>query len=448
MSREMRHSGIEWIGEIPKEWKICRLKDVGTLYGGLTGKAGDDFNVEEDDISYMLYIPFTNIFNNDSINPNQLFKVKIEQGEKQNLVQKGDLLFLMSSEDYDGVGKPAIMEEQVDNLGLNSFCKGLRIYNNNTNSKFLFYLLSSHLHRELVRQEAKGFIRINLRQDRLSCCPIFLPPLSEQQKIANYLDKVCGEVDEMIALQEQMIEELKAYKQSVITEAVTKGLNPNVPMKDSGIDWIGEVPEEWSVEKLKYLISKIESGVSVNAGNVPASKNEIGVLKTSCVSKYIFDANENKTVYSNEIGRVACPVRANTIIVSRMNTPELVGACGYVNEDYDNIYLPDRLWQVHFHDVCVKYIWFVLRSSHIRNYYSSLSVGSSSSMQNISQDQFANATIVLPPLSEQQTIASYLDTKCSEIDALIAIKQAKIDELKDYKKSIIYEYVTGKKEVV
>ena len=156
MAREYKDSGIEWIGQIPKEWEVCRFKNVGYLYGGLTGKAGDDFNVEDEDTSYILYIPFTNIFNNDSINPNQLFKVKIESGEEQNLVQKGDLLFLMSSEDFDGVGKPAIMEEQVENLGLNSFCKGMRVTNSITNSKYLFYLLSSHLLRELVRQEAKG----------------------------------------------------------------------------------------------------------------------------------------------------------------------------------------------------------------------------------------------------------------------------------------------------
>ena len=152
-----------------------RLKNVGFLYGGLTGKTGDDFNVEDDNESYMLFIPFTNIFNNSIINPNQLYKVKVSNDENQNLVQKNDLLFLMSSEDYDGIGKPAILEDSIDNLGLNSFSKGLRITNQDIYPKFLFYYLSSHVSRELVRREAKGFIRINLRQDRLHCCKIILP---------------------------------------------------------------------------------------------------------------------------------------------------------------------------------------------------------------------------------------------------------------------------------
>jgi type I restriction enzyme S subunit len=221
-------------------------------------------------------------------------------------------------------------------------------------------------------------------------------------------------------------------------------------MRNSGIDWIGDIPEHWEAKKLKYIIDYIESGTSVNAGNVPAQTNEFGVLKTSAVSKYVFDATENKTVVSEEMDKVSCPVRKNTIIVSRMNTPELVGACGYVENDYNNIFLPDRLWQVHFVDtVYVKYIWYALRGSNIRNYYSSLSVGSSSSMQNISQSQFSNGSIPIPcDVDEQRAIVSYLDTKCSEIDSLIALKQTKIEELKEYKKSVIYEYVTGKKEVV
>lgn len=256
-----KNSGIEWIPYIPQSWKTMRLKNVGFLYGGLTGKTGDDFNVEDDNESYMLFIPFTNIFNNSIINPNQLYKVKVSNDENQNLVQKNDLLFLMSSEDYDGIGKPAILEDSIDNLGLNSFSKGLRITNQDIYPKFLFYYLSSHVSRELVRREAKGFIRINLRQDRLHCCKIILPAIHEQQAIASFLDKKCVEIDSLITLQEEMIVELQAYKQSVITETVTKGLDSNAKMKDSGVEWIGEIPEGWDVKPFKYIF-KTGKGLS------------------------------------------------------------------------------------------------------------------------------------------------------------------------------------------
>lgn len=200
---------------------------------------------------------------------------------------------------------------------------------------------------------------------------------------------------------------------------------------------------------MKFLIKYIESGVSVNAGNEPAKELEYGVLKTSCVSKMIFLPNENKSVNKDEYDRVKCPVCGNTIIVSRMNTPELVGACAYIEKDINNIFLPDRLWQVHFKDnVNVKYVYYCLISTYIRNYYSSLSTGTSSSMQNISQGQFANAVIPYPSSKEQEEIVGFLDKRTTEIDFLIAEKESLINDLEAYKKSLIYEMVTGKRRVV
>lgn len=441
--RAFKDSGIEWIGQIPKEWEVCRLKNVGYLYGGLTGKAGDDFNVGDEDTSYMLYIPFTNIFNNDTINPDQLFKVKIESGEVQNLVQKGDLLFLMSSEDFDGVGKPAIMEEQVENLGLNSFCKGMRVTNSETNSKYLFYLLSSHLLRELVRQEAKGFIRINLRQDRLSCCPVFLPSLTEQQKIADYLDKVCGEVDEMVTLQETMIEELKAYKQSVITEAVTKGLNPNVSMRDSGIDWIGEIPEHWEVQPFKWILRKpLQYGA-----------NESGLLYDESLPRYVRITDIFNNCLREDLQKQSLTeeqadgyiLEDNDILFARSGGT--VGKAFIYKKGYGRCAFAGYLIraQIKAH-CCPNYVYYYTQSQSYDEWKRQIFI--QATIQNIGADRYSLMELPVPPLSEQRTIASYLDTKCSEIDALIALKQAKITELKEYKKSVIYEYVTGKKEVV
>ena len=145
---------------------------------------------------------------------------------------------------------------------------------------------------------------------------------------------------------------------------------------------------------------------------------------------------------------LSCSVKANTIIISRMNTPELVGACGYVDSNYPNIYLPDRLWQVHFSEnTNVKYIWYYLNCKNVRNYYGSLAVGTSSSMQNISQDQFYRTYATFPNVMEQEEIINYLDEKVSNIDSLIVQKEKMLTELDSYKKSLIYEYVTGKKEV-
>lgn len=446
MAREFKDSGIEWIGQIPKEWEVAKLRNLGCF----SASGIDKKIIEGEELIHI--VNYVDVYNNNTkelrAGNYMVVSAPLDKCQEHQLFV-GDMIYTPSSETIEDIGLSSVVMDELPNTAYSYHVIRFR-----THSEICLmykkYLTNNHVCLNYFSSCATGSIRKTLSREIFKECKVLLPPLSEQQKIADYLDKVCGEVDEMVALQETMIEELKAYKQSVITEAVTKGLNPNVSMRNSGIDWIGEIPEHWEAKKLKYIVDYIESGTSVNAGNVPAQANEYGVLKTSAVSKYVFDATENKTVVSEEMDKVSCPVRKNTIIVSRMNTPELVGACGYVEKNYDNIFLPDRLWQVHFVDtVYVKFIWYALRGSNIRNYYSSLSVGSSSSMQNISQSQFSNGSIPIPSdVEEQCAIVSYLDTKCSEIDSLIDLKQAKIEELKEYKKSVIYEYVTGKKEIV
>lgn len=216
----LKDSGVEWIGMIPEHWEVKRLKNLGYLYGGLTGKTGNDFNVEEGD-NYEYFIPFTNIFNNMYVDMNLLGKVKVSPNEKQNKVIKNDILFLMSSEDYDGIGKSSLCKENHPHpLYLNSFCKGLRV-ENKFKSIFLNYFMNSAVGKYFCQIASNGFIRINLRQDKLLACPILCPPLPEQQSIADYLDQRCGEIDELISIKQQKIEKLKEYKKSLIFECVT-----------------------------------------------------------------------------------------------------------------------------------------------------------------------------------------------------------------------------------
>lgn len=216
----LKDSGIEWIGMIPEHWEVKRLKNLGYLYGGLTGKTGNDFNVEEGD-NYEYFIPFTNIFNNMYVDMNLLGKVKVSPNEKQNKVIKNDILFLMSSEDYDGIGKSSLCKENHPHpLYLNSFCKGLRV-ENKFKSIFLNYFMNSAVGKYFCQIASNGFIRINLRQDKLLACPILCPPLPEQQSIADYLDQRCSKIDELISIKQQKIEKLKEYKKSLIFECVT-----------------------------------------------------------------------------------------------------------------------------------------------------------------------------------------------------------------------------------
>jgi type I restriction enzyme S subunit len=209
--------------------------------------------------------------------------------------------------------------------------------------------------------------------------------------------------------------------------------------------WLDRLPSHWQQLRIKHVIARMESGVSVNSDASPATSDEIGVLKTSCVYGDQFSPQENRRVLEDEIERVACHVKADRLIISRMNTPELVGSCGYVGQDFPNLYLPDRLWQTVFsksRECLPRFAWYYLTSRPAKSAISSLAAGTSGSMQNIAQDAFVGIGFPLPPLDEQQTIARFLDAKTAQIDALVAQKRQLITKLKEKRSALIARTVT------
>ncbi len=216
----LKDSQISWLGQIPAHWEEKRLKDLGYFYGGLSGKSGEDFQNEDEDV-IKPFIPYTNILNNFYVNPEVVKYVVINDNESQNTIQKGDLLFLMSSEDYESIAKASVVNEEVDELYLNSFCKGMKITNKQIYSPFLCYLLSNNDCRDSLRFEAQGFTRINIKTGKVACASIIIPPLSEQQQIASYLDQKCAEIDTIIFNCTAQIEKYKTLKRALINEVVT-----------------------------------------------------------------------------------------------------------------------------------------------------------------------------------------------------------------------------------
>lgn len=396
MSREMRHSGIEWIGEIPKEWKVNK---IGNLY-----------HVRNEKVSDKDYPPLSVTMN--GIVPQLETAAKTNNGDDRKLVRKGDFAINSRSDRRGSCGV-----SQYD--GSVSLINTILMPRTSMNSQYYNWLFHTELFADEFYKWGHGIVDDlwTTRWQEMKNISIVYPSLAEQQKIANYLDKVCGEVDEMIALQEQMIEELKAYKQSVITEAVTKGLNPDVPMKDSGIDWIGEIPESWTTCQLKRLLffqngQDYKHVESIDGYPVYGSG---GIFRFA--TDYLYDG---KSVLFGRKGTIDKPLYVE-------------GKFWTVDTMYYTIPLRGN---------DAKYLYYLATLLPFGKYQTSTALPS------MTQTILGNIKVIVPPLSEQQSIASYLDTKCAEIDALIAIKQAKIEELKDYKKSVIYEYVTGKKEVV
>ena len=258
--------------------------------------------------------------------------------------------------------------------------------------------------------------------------PFLLPPISEQKAIADFLDKKCGEIDELVALQEKIIEELKSYKQSVITETVCKGLNPNAPMKDSGVDWIGKIPNQWVACKLKHVYTLLNGRAYSDSELLTDGKYKIlrvGNLFTSDKWYYSdLELEDNKYCQNGDL---------------------LYGWSASIGPylwNQEKVIYHYHIWKVLFTNnrKFAFYQLHALTEAKRRDMHGS-------AMQHLTMVGMNNSFLAMPPLAEQEEIADYLDKKCSEIDQLISIKQQKIVELNDYKKSLIYEYTTGKKEV-
>ncbi len=221
LDKNVELKGSEIGIDIPKHWTRHRLKDIGNLYSGLSGKSGDDFR-QDDHEHNKGYIPFTNIAANTYIADDNLGTVVVEPTENQNQVRKGDVFFLMSSEGYDDIGKSSVLDKDLGETYLNSFCKGYRLKTNNHNPHFINYLLLSDSYRQLLIVEGKGFTRINLKMEKVKDFFIHIPPTkAEQTEIAQYLDKKTNTIDAITTNIGKQIEHLKELRKTLINDVVT-----------------------------------------------------------------------------------------------------------------------------------------------------------------------------------------------------------------------------------
>ena len=436
MSREFKDSGIEWIGLIPKEWKVIPFKAFFVTGKGLSFTKADLTPLGKSVVSYGQVHSKQNTGTRLDDSLIRHIPDSIAKNGESSKVSKGDFIFADTSEDLEGCGNCVYVDRDVElYAGYHSVTAKPKVQHEN---KYLAYYFLTSCWRSQVRSRVTGIKVYSISQSIINKTYLFVPPLPEQQKIADYLDKVCGEADEMIALQEKMIEELKAYKQSVITEAVTKGLNPNVPMKDSGIDWIGEIPEHWKIMRIgrgfklrdeknykpmdEVQLLSLYTGIGV----FPHGEQEERGNKAITVEGY-------KVVHVNDI--------VVNIILAWMGAIGVSNYNGVTSPAYD-VYIPDT------EKVVPHFYHYVFRTKGIAAECYKYGRGIMMMRWRTYSSEFKQIAIPYPPLFEQAEIASYLDTKCSYIESLIDIKQQKIEELKCYKKSIIYEYVTGKKEIV
>ena len=424
MAREYKDSGIEWIGRIPKDWKTTKL---GALYSQRNEKVSDK---EFAPLSVTM----------QGILPQLETAAKTDDGDNRKLVKKGD--FAINSR-----------SDRRGSCGISSYDGSVSLINTilkprgEMNPSYYNWLFHTSLFADEFYKWGHGIVNDlwTTRWQEMKNISVVVPSLEVQQRIADYLDRKCAEIDSLVELQEQMIAQLTDYKQSVITEAVTKGLNPEAELVPSGIDWIGDVPKGWKIKKVKYIVDTLSKGNGISKDEVFADGDTPCVRYGEIYSKY--NHSFKKCVSSTNIAIQKSPHYFNHGDILCAGTGELVEEIGksivYLGEDSC---LAGGDIIVITHRQNPSFLNYALNSNYAQ---AQKSRGKAKlKVVHISAFEIGSIYLLLPPLAEQQSIASYLDTKCHEIDSLIELKRQKIEALKDYKKSVIFEAVTGKTDII
>ncbi len=419
MAREMKDSGVEWIGEIPKGWNVLRNKNCFICSKEVIGQ--DSLNTQ------LLSLTTHGV---KKKNVNETAGKVPESYDTYQVVHKNDIIMCLFDLDCSAVFSGISFHEGMISPAYKILkCKKDIVPN------YIDYWFKYVFDGRKFKHYAKN-LRYTLNYDEFALLPIIVPLVSEQTKIADFLDKICHEIDSILFKTRASIEEYKKLKQAIITQAITKGVRGKREMKDSGSLWFGQIPSDWDMRKVKYIF-KIQKDIAGEEGHTVLSITQKGI-KPKDLSKNEGQLAEN---YSN--------YQLVHIDDFAMNHMDLL--TGWVDiSKYEGVTSPDyRVFQLINKDSCYgKYYLYLMQMCYTNRIFYGLGQGVSGlGRWRLQADKFLNFTIMMPDYEEQKEIADYLDNKVNELDRLIQKKEQYLTEIENYKKSLIYEYVTGKKEV-
>lgn len=433
----MKGSGVEWIGKIPSSWIVGRLKDVVAQEKNaiVDGPFGSAINTKDYVDEGVPLVRITNL-NNGYVNKNDIVYITEEHAEKikRSKIRINDIIVAKTGAT---VGKCAINKD-IDYGILSSSCIKATISNDHI-PEFYLYLMSTNQFRDELINACNGTTRdtINLKPFSTLIVPIPNSKLKEEL-IASYLNTTVTQLDLIIEKTKSTIEDYKLLKQSIITEAVTKGLDKNVGMKDSGIEWVGMVPKHWNVGRMKNY-GKAIIGLTYSPDDVKDSGKL--VLRSSNIQEGQIDLTD--CVYVDKEPKENLLLKKNDILIcARNGSKALVGKSALVPEELMGETF--GAFMTVYRSSYNEFIYFVLNSS-IFDFY--IGAFSSSTINQLTTSTLNSIQLALPPVAEQNQIVSFLKKRVSKIDKLILDKNQLLKDLESYKKSLIYEYVTGKKEV-
>ena len=425
--REMKDSGIPWLGLIPSDWNVLKVKNIA--------KRKSDKNMPDEQV-LSLYRELGIVIKADREDNHN---VTSENTENYKFVEIDDLVVnkmkawqgSIAISAYQGIVSPAYYV--------------YRITDKNCYPWFIHYILRCTAYLPEYRRLSGG-IRLgqwDLSDENFKNIPLPIPgSYAEQKLIADYLESKCSKIDEIISKQEQIIEKLKEYKLSVITEAVTKGLNPDVEMKDSEVEWIGDIPQRWETMSLGMVSSDIRNGYVGPTREILVDSG-IPYIQSLHVKDGKISFEKAEYFVSKEWGDKHPKVKEGQLVIVQTGD---IGQVGLVEKHMDGfnchaliILTLDRK-KIH-----PNYLQYYLRSKPGKELMLQTSTGAL--LPHLNSGKVKSTTVLCPPVTEQMMIAEYLDAKCSSIDKTIDLESSLVQKACEYKKSLIYEVVTGKKEV-
>lgn len=416
--REMKDSGIEWIAQIPKTW------DIHPIYFYFSERKNKNtLGLEHN----LLSLSYGNVIRK---NINTVGGLLPESFNTYNIIEANDIVI-----------RPTDLQNDKRSLRT-GLCKEHGIITSayialksisDVNVSYVHYLLHTYDIMKVFYNMGNG-VRQGLNYSEFSKLMIFLPPTIEQERIVCFLDKRCDECDSLVSNIHSQIEALEEYKRSVITEAVTKGIDPDVEMRDSGIAWVGDIPAHWLVEKVKFHLQR-------NEPRNPGDKQVLSVYREyGVIPKDSRDDNHNVTSEDTSNYKYVVP---GNLVINKMKAWQ--GSMGV--SEYEGIVSPAYfIYKFTDNQIMPKYLHYLFRSCY-KDEFRRISGGIREGQWDLSPYEFSNTLLLIPPTDEQNRIVSYIDARISEIEFAITEKKQQIETIEEYKKSLIFEYVTGKKEV-
>lgn len=444
MAEQMKPSGIDWIGDVPANWYMIKLKYFSYLKGriGWQGLTADEF------IDEGPYLITGTDFENGKIQFDRSYHISDERYNQAPEIQLkvGDLLVTK-----DGtVGKMAYVDTLPGKASLNSHLLLIRPLENKFDNRFLFWLMSSSVFNGYTEYAQDGTVMASLSQEKIGNFIAYFPEITEQQAIADFLDKECAQIDSIAADLEKQIVLLQQYKKSLITETVTKGLDKSVPMKDSGVEWIGKIPAHWDFKRLKFMLENSSDSMKVGPfGSALSGSDFTDEGKWVYNQRVVLDNNfsENTTFVSEEKFQEmrSFAVYPGDILITTRGT---IGKVAIVPEGANEGILHPCIikFRVDKEMIIPELLQLIFNESDfVKDQFTLMS--NATTIEVIYSYSLKDILLPVIPADEQEKIYAYLSKKCMAIDGIIAEKQKALATITQHKKSLIYEYVTGKKRV-